>query len=288
MIKLLYGIKFLVTSHGTDILAISENRIYVSPAMEALRGAKKITAVSKHTKKCFLNVFGPEFYRKTRVIAGGIHLEKFPLNLSIKIINQKYNLDGKKVILFSGKLTEAKGIAFLVKAAKDIKGDIYIIGDGPEKKNIEDLISKLGLTNVHLLGYMGDDKKEELREFYYRADVFVAPSVVDEAFGLSIIEAMAAKRPVVASKKGGIPSTIKNGINGVLIKAENSQMIAEACNRLLGNQELRLKMGENARKTIEQKFTWEKIAEKFYRLYKKIYQNGKNIKNDKIEKNKPH
>jgi glycosyltransferase involved in cell wall biosynthesis len=207
----------------------------------------------------------------------------FPPERKIKIINKKYKLKGKKVVLFSGKLTPQKGVFYLIEAAQNIKGDIYIIGDGPERKNLEDLVYKFKLHNVHFLGYMGDDKKEELEEFYYRADVFVAPSVWDEPLGLVILEAMAAKTPIIATRKGGIPIAVKNGVNGFLIRPKSSRQIAEACNRLLENDELRKRMGDASRETVQKKFTWKKIAQTYIRIYKKAYRNedSKKKKNGK-------
>ncbi|MBZ9572939.1 glycosyltransferase family 4 protein [Patescibacteria group bacterium] len=278
-IKSLYGINFIVTAHGTGVLAASQNKVFVPLSQDALRKTKKILAVSGDTKRWLLDTFGKEFSRKTRIIPGGIHIEHFPPEKKIKLINKKYKLKNKKVILFSGKLTPQKGVHYLIKAAKDIRGHVYIIGDGPEKKNLEDLKYKLALNNVHFLGYMGDDRKQELEEFYYRADVFIAPSVWDEPLGLVILEAMASKTPVIATRKGGIPLAVKDGINGFLIRPRSSQQIVEACNKLLENDELRKKMGENARKTVEKKFTWKKIAQKYIRIYKKAYTNNHNNKN---------
>ena len=277
-IKALYGINFIVTSHGTGILAASDNKTYVPLSQNALEKSKKIIAVSGDTKSWLLETFGKEFLHKTKIIPGGIYPKDFPADRKIKIINKKYKLKDKRVVLFSGKLTPQKGVCYLVKAAENIKGDIYIIGDGPEKKNLEDLAYKLKLNNVHFLGYMGDDKKEELEEFYYRADVFVAPSVWDEPLGLVILEAMAAKTPVIATRKGGIPLAVKNGINGFLIRPKNNRQIAEACNKLLENDELRKKMGDAAKEIVQKKFTWKKIAQTYIRIYKKAYINGNHKK----------
>jgi len=259
-IKTLYNINFIVTAHGTGILASSNKRAFIPLCRDALNRAKKIISVSGDTKSWLLDVFTAKdlsFKYKTRIIPGGINLKDFPKDMKIRIINKKYNLKNKKVVLFTGKLTPQKGVRYLIKAAKDIKGDVYIIGDGPERKNLEDLIYKLKLNNVHLLGYMGDDKKRHLKEFYYRADVFVTPSVWDEPLGLVILEAMSGKTPVVATRKGGIPLAVKDGINGFLF---------------------RQKMGKAARKTVEEKFVWEKIAKKYIRIYKKAYTNGNNKK----------
>lgn len=277
-IKASYGINFIVTSHGTGILTASKRKTYVPLSRDALERAKKIVAVSGDTKDWLLETFGKEFLHKTRIIPGGVYFKDFSTDKKIKIINKKYKLKGKKVVLFSGKLTPQKGVFYLIEAAQNIKGDIYIIGDGPERKNLEDLVYKFKLHNVHFLGYMGDDKKEELEEFYYRADVFVAPSVWDEPLGLVILEAMAAKTPVIATRKGGIPLAVKNGVNGFLIRPKSSRQIAEACNRLLENDELRKKMGDACRETVQKKFTWKKIAQTYIRIYKKAYRNEDNKK----------
>lgn len=280
-IKTLYNINFIVTAHGTGILASSNKRAFIPLCRDALNRAKKIIPVSGDTKSWLLDVFTAKdlsFKYKTRIIPGGINLKDFPKDMKIRIINKKYNLKNKKVVLFTGKLTPQKGVRYLIKAAKDIKGDVYIIGDGPERKNLEDLIYKLKLNNVHLLGYMGDDKKRYLKEFYYRADVFVIPSVWDEPLGLVILEAMSGKTPVVGTRKGGIPLAVKDGINGFLFRPKSNVQIAEACNKLLENDDLREKMGKAARKTVEEKFVWEKIAKKYIRIYKKAYTNGNNKK----------
>jgi glycosyltransferase involved in cell wall biosynthesis len=285
-IKSLYGINFVVTSHGTGVLAASQQKAYVPLSQDALRRAKKIVAVSGDTRDWVLRTFGEEFSYKTRIIPGGIHTESFPSDRKIKVINKKYKLKGKKVVLFSGKLTQQKGVFYLIKAAKDIAGDIYIIGDGPEKKNLEDMTYKMGLKNVHFLGYMGGEMKKELEEFYYRADVFVAPSVWDEPLGLVILEAMTCKTPVIATRKGGIPLAVKDGLNGFLIRPRSNKQIAEACNKLLEDDELRERMGKEAKATVERKFTWKKVAQRYIRIYKKAYANGSSKKKGKNKQQK--
>jgi len=274
-VKSLYGINFIVTAHGTGIYTASLNKNYIPLSIDALRRAKKIVTVSNDSRERLLKIFGEEFRKKTRIIPGGIYLENFPEEMKIKVINKKYHLKKRKVVLFVGKLTPQKGIYYLVKAAKKIKGHIYIIGEGPEKRNLENLKYKEHLKNVHFLGYIEKEEEREIKEFYYRADVFVAPSVWDEPLGLVILEAMAAKTPVVATRKGGIPLAIRNGVNGLFVRPRNSTQIAEAVNKLLENDELRKKMGENAREIVEKRFTWKIIAKKYKRIYRKFYKNGR-------------
>jgi glycosyltransferase involved in cell wall biosynthesis len=74
---------------------------------------------------------------------------------------------------------------------------------------------------------------------------------------------------VVVSRKGGVTTIVKDGYNGFLIRPRSPKLIAEKVNLLLNNEKLRIKMGENAYKSVVQKFSWEKIATKFYNLYLK-------------------
>lgn len=285
VVKSLFDINFVVTVHGTCVMAAEDNKSYIPLSQDALNRAKKIITVSKDNKKRLLNVFGENFLKKITVMPSGINTEKILANNPIKIINKKYGLDGEKIVLFAGKLSKIKGTEYLIRAAKDIKGVIYIIGDGPERKNLEDLARELNTTNVKFLGYMGDKNREELLEFYYRADVFVAPSVAEEALGLVILEAMACSTPVVATKKGGIPSLVKDGINGFLIKSKSSKHIAEACNKILQNDSLAQKMKENSRKFVEEKFSWHKIAKKYKNMYRQFFSPKNGDGKQKIKPN---
>lgn len=281
LVKTLYDINFVTVAHGTGLYTAQQNRTYVPLCQDGLRRAKKIICNSGDTKKKLLELFGGEFKTKTKIIPGGIDLDNFPKEIKIRIINKKYRLKGrkgKKVVLFTGKVTLEKGVDYLVKAAKDIKGEIYIIGDGPELFKLKDEVNKQNLRNVHFLGYMGKEQAQEFKEFYYRADVFIAPSVWAEPLGLVILEAMAAGTPVVATRKGGIPLAVKDGINGILVRPRSPKQIIEAVNKLLENDELREKMAVNARQTIEEKFTWPSIAKKWERIYKKYVNHKKNNK----------
>ena len=272
-ISAIYGIKYIITSHGSCLYNLYGDKRYIPLCEDAVRNAKAITVVSGDTRIKFSKLFGKIFEKKNIfVIPGGVDVSLFPSQVDTSSLDKKYKIENKKMILFAGRLISHKGTKYLVKAAKDIAGEIFIAGEGPEKQYLLNLIATKGLKNVHLLGHQTEEK---MLKFYYRADIFVAPSVWDEPLGLTILEAMASRTPVIATRKGGIPLLVKNGYNGIFVEARNPKKIAKACNKLLENDELRKKMGENARKTIEEKFTWKKIALKFHRLYRKISKNNK-------------
>jgi glycosyltransferase involved in cell wall biosynthesis len=266
-IKAAYGLNFIVTAHGSELPTLQEDKRYPQLTAEALRRAARIVPNSNWTKEWMRKVFGDEFAKKTRVIPGGIDFSLFPEKMDTTDIDQKYALEGKRLVLFSGKLTKYKGVKYLIQAARKIDALVGIVGDGPERENLERLVKDLKLSNVKFFGHISDSS---LIKLYYRADVCVVPSVWDEPLGLVVLEAMATKTPVVVTRKGGIPLAVKEGVNGFFVRPRNAREIAEKVNKLLSDDLIRARMGERARQTIKERFTWEKIAHKFERMYQQF------------------
>jgi len=270
-IKAIKGVRYFITSHGSCLHDILQDKRYLPLTSDAAKNAKAITFVSSDSRSKFIKIFGRDYSKNLFVIPGGVRIKDFPLQLDTAKTDTEYNLQGKKVVLFTGRLISNKGVEYLVKAAKEIQGEVLLVGDGPKKHQLEQLIAQQNIKNVRLLGYKSG---QDLINLYYRADVFVAPSVWEEPLGLTILEAMAAQKPVIATRKGGIPSLLKNGHNGYFVKPRNAKEIADTCNKLLQNDELRKKMGEHARLSIEKRFDWKIITLKFDKLYKRYF-NGK-------------
>lgn len=268
-IKSVFGITFIVSVHGTDIYNTTIDRRYLVLLRQAVERAEQIVAVSPHTKKWFLKVCGKKLTKKTRVITHAIDAENYTEKLENFTINDRYKLHGKRLVLFVGRLTKEKGVEYLIKAAKHIHGEIFIIGDGERKDYLVNYAKLIQAKNVHFLGYFGKKNSDYLKEFYHCANVLVLPSIVDESLGLVVLEAMAARTPVVASNKGGIPLVIKDGYNGLLIRACSSKAISESVNSILDNEKLAKKMGENAYKTVIEKFDWNVVVPQFESVYVK-------------------
>jgi len=171
-------------------------------------------------------------------------------------------------ILAVGYLIKRKGFENFLKSLVLIKKNffLHIIGDGPERVNLENLSQELNLKdNLHLWGYR---QKEELPRFFAIADSFVFPSLFD-IWGLVPIEAMATGLPVIVSKfAGSTCDLIQHGINGFVIDPYNIKDMAEKIQILIDNPTLRKKMGRNAQKTIQERFTLKKSAYGFFQAIK--------------------
>jgi glycosyltransferase involved in cell wall biosynthesis len=268
-IKDMYNINYVVTIHGSELPTLERDRRYYQRTYDAMIRAKCIYPNSGWTKEWFTRIFKGNFHEKCHVIPGGVNIEKFVYSESgAKVVDRELGLKGKPVVVFAGKITKYKGVDYLIGAARKIHGEVVILGDGPERARLQEKAKMMGLTNVHWVGHLGAGVKK-LVPYYSRADVFVAPSVWDEPLGLVILEAMSCNTPVVVTRKGGIPLAVKEGYNGYFVRPRNSAEIVEMVNKLLDNESLRIKMGQNARESVVKKFSWEIIARNFEKTYDK-------------------
>ena len=120
--------------------------------------------------------------------------------------------------------------------------------------------------------FLGSISRNRLPEYYSQADIFVLPSVY-EPFGIVILEAMAARLPVVASNVGGIPEIVKNNKTGLLMPSKEPKALASAIEALVDDAHLRKIMGAAGRRRVERYFTWERIAKKTLEIYENALEN---------------
>ncbi|MAF13927.1 MAG: hypothetical protein CMI53_03470 [Parcubacteria group bacterium] len=161
-----------------------------------------------------------------------------------------------------------KGLTYLIKAAQltiqekpDLK--FVVIGDGQERKNLENEIKELNLQNHFLL--LG--VKEKAWQYLPAFDIYVSPSV-KEGFPYHVLEAMKASLPIITTNVGGIPEMIEDEINGLLVKPADPQALSQAIIELLDNQKLSEKISSAAEQTANEKFGLEKMilaTEEIYR-----------------------
>jgi len=178
-------------------------------------------------------------------------------------------------ILFLGRLEKIKGIEVLIRAIPVIRKNIpnihvYLAGDGYEVKNIKRLVKKLRIgAYVTFLGYIVGAKK---CSYIKSTDLFIAPSY-HESFGLSILEAMACGKAIVASNADNIPCLIEDGKEGVLVNPGDYQELAAKIIQVLLSRDHGNTMGFNARQKAAN-YTWNNTAKMTYEVYKKILGNG--------------
>ncbi len=203
------------------------------------------------------------------VIPNGVNIEKFKPGES-NFLQRELNLpEGAKIILYIGRLAKEKDVSFLIKTfTKSKLTNTYfaIVGDGPERKNLEKLVTKLGMQDK--IKFFGFIEHADLGKVYNSADVFVFASTT-ETQGMIILEAMSSGLPVLTVKDKVFSQFIENGKDGFIV-AKNEEEYISKLNEILSNKELRGEVGKSAREKIVKDFSLEKIAKRFEALYNKL------------------
>jgi len=205
---------------------------------------------------------------KIIVISNGVNLNEIYKEESNFVEKHK----NKKIMLSVSHLINIKGIDLNLKVLARLKEKypnlIYlIIGDGPERKNLEKLVQNLKLQDK--VEFLGQLPHNEVMEYMSICDIFSLPSW-NEAFGVVYIEVMANAKPVIACRGEGIDGIIKHKETGLLVKPKDINSLVEAIDYLLSNAKRRKKIGEAARKLVLENYTWEKIVRKIIRIYKEV------------------
>lgn len=173
---------------------------------------------------------------------------------------------GHPFVFFCGVHRYYKGLPWLVRAAAQIKAPVVIAGDGPERANITKLAAELDVD----IAFPGFLDKESLNTHLHACSVFAFPSVErSEAFGLSMLEAHACGKPVVATCLGtGVEYVNEDGKTGLNVLPKDAEAFAAAVNELLDNTTLRETMGAYAQERVRAQFNAERLARMEVKLYK--------------------
>ncbi len=205
------------------------------------------------------------------VIPNGIDIEKY--SDDVKPL-ERFS-DGKKNILFFGRLERRKGGIYLMRAFEAVHKaipDTRLIMAGPGtalRRIYEQWVSDRRFTEDEIVftGYVAEEDKAR---YFRTADIYCSPATSRESFGIVLLEGMAAGKPVVASNIDGYNSVVTHGKDGLLFPPKDSNYLADALLQLLRDENLRNTLAANARVTAET-YSWEKIARRVSDYYEKIF-----------------
>jgi glycosyltransferase involved in cell wall biosynthesis len=254
-----------ITCHGTEIGLFNLERSYLSFVnlinseyeKNIFKKSKTVIAVSDYVKKEIINYYEIQS-NKVITIHNGIDLKEFN---DVRRIGLKDKLGVSNIILFMGGYSKRKGIHILLKAIAEIKERDWVLiiiggGDLKSKKEMMKLINSLNIKN-RIINF-SNISRQLLKSILFEADIFVHPALY-EPFGITILEAMATGKAIIATKTGGIPEILAN--SGILISI-SSKELKNALETLISDVELRKKYSKLAKERVKI-FNWANIAEKY-------------------------
>ena len=269
---------YVLLAHGSDVE--HSGLIYRIVMKFLFRRADAIPANSGNTK-ILLQEIGCES-RRLRVIHPGVDASGFPPPEpgSISLAKKAQGLEGKRVLMTSGRLIRRKGVPEFVEEVmpaliKRFPDLVFVVAGGDAtaslshaERLLEPLrarVAELGLeAYVKLPGRVSD---KDLMELYYASDVFVMPVIPVagdvEGFGIVFLEAVLAGTPAVASRIGGIPEAVEDGVSGVLVEPANWDEYIKEIGALLENPDRMVEMGRVGRERVLGRFTWKIICAEY-------------------------
>ena len=265
-----YKIPFIVTIHGQDLQqTIWKGKRCRNAVKRVLEKAKKVIVVSDKLKKIASLELGINDNKLTIVHNG---IDK---NVTFKPDTTNEIFHNKKIVLSVSNLYKTKGIDLNLQAIALLKDKFsellyLIIGEGPERRNLELLVGKLRIQNNVI--FLGKLPNIEVLKYMSNCDIFSLPSFV-EGFGVSYLEAMLFKKPVIAVQGEGIDGVVIHGKTGFLVPPKDVNALAHILETLLLDNIFGQKVGLAGQKLVLDNFSWEQSAEKVLNVYQNIIQN---------------
>jgi phosphatidyl-myo-inositol alpha-mannosyltransferase len=248
--------------------AFAESSIPYASSRDILRAyidrLHAAVAVSE-AASAFIRRFFPEVH--PAVIPNGVDVSRFrpdqpPL---------RHLLDGRVNFLFVGRLEERKGLRDLLEgyryaSARVPRARLIIVGGGPERREVEQIVRSRGLPNVVLAGRVPD---EVLPRYHASADVLCAPATGGESFGIVLVEAMAAGLPVICTDIAGYRTVVEPGVDSLTVPPHDPLRLGQAMAELAGDSERRRRMGEGGMRKARERYAWPVVAARVLEVYER-------------------
>jgi len=234
--------------------------------------ASMVSAANEYEKDIFLNMSKKS---QIKIIRNGVNLKNL---VSKKNFKMKYNINSK-FILFVGRFSKSKGIETLIDAFNIVNNkflDIHLVIMGVDfgfEKTMEELIIKFNLSKKILV--IKNPPREDVISAYGESEFLVLPSQW-ELSPLVPLESFAFKKPVISTKSHGIPFTVKDDKNGLLVDPENPVQLAKAITKLLLDDNLRIKLGLSGYHFVHDECNCVSMAKNSLELYEEILKNNDN------------
>lgn len=265
--------KVITTLHGTDITLVGTERSYLPITRFSILKSDAVTVPSRYLKQATYDKLNIPVSFEISMIPNFVNTERFHPREAQKEKERLLLLGScsraDKILVHVSNFRPVKRIEDVIKIFAEVRKRItchlVLIGDGPERSNIEGLVRRLGLgQHVCFLG-----KQLILTDILKNCDVFILPSEI-ESFGLAALEALSCGVPVVATNVGGLPEVVTHDEVGFLSPVGDLEAMAANVERLLSDEDLYTRMSQAARKRAVEQFGEEGRVNEYERVYRRV------------------
>jgi N-acetyl-alpha-D-glucosaminyl L-malate synthase BshA len=256
----------VTTLHGTDITLVGADRSYLPITRFSIEQSDGVTAVSQYLKDATINVIGVK--KDIEVIYNFVDCDKYQPSLN-KNLRNHFAPNNEKILIHVSNFRAVKRpsdvVEIFCRVQKNIPAVLLMVGDGPERSRAEWAARECQIeSKIHFLG-----KQDNIEEWIGISDLLLLPSET-ESFGLVALEAMACEVPVVASKVGGLPEVVTDGVEGYLVEPRNIEKMAFCAAAILKDDSVRKQMGKRAREKAQANFCSNKIISAYENYYQRV------------------
>jgi starch synthase len=286
--KLLHGIPHVMTAHSLEPLRpwkaeqLGGGYALSSWAERtAVESADAVIAVSGAMRDDILGCYPALDPARLHVVHNGIDTSLYTPDHGTDVLERIGVDPGRPYVLFVGRITRQKGVPHLLRAVRDIDpaAQVVLCAGAPDTPEIDqefrELFAELGRVREGLFWIPQMLPRPDVIQLLTHAAVFVCPSVY-EPLGIVNLEAMACGTAVVASRVGGIPEVVEDGVTGLLVETEEgfAGRLARALDSLLADPATAARMGEAGRERAVREFGWQTVARRTARLYEEVLKLG--------------
>ena len=262
-------IPFVTTLHGTDITLVGNDRSYLPITRFGIEQSDTVTAVSEYLKRRTVQEFQIE--RPIEVVPNFVDCNVYGRSHD-RSFRKKFAADDESILIHISNFRPVKrvedvvGIFALVR--KQQRSRLLMVGDGPDRPKAEWLARTHGVADDVI--FVG--KQNDMSQFLAVSDVLLLPSEL-ESFGLVALEGMACEVPVIASRVGGIPEVVRDGIDGFLYDVGDTKAMADGCLFILQKPNVREEIGKAGRDRATREFCASKIVLQYEDLYQRTIES---------------
>jgi N-acetyl-alpha-D-glucosaminyl L-malate synthase BshA len=261
---------FVTTLHGTDITLVGLDRCYLPITRHAIQMSDGVTSISEYLKEKTIEDFNVT--RHIETITNFVNCDVYvPIKDEEDRAQKRAHLaaPNEAILMHLSNFRPVKRVCDVVKVfsrvAKEIPAQLVLVGDGPDRSAAEWLAHDLGIhSRVHFLG-----KQDRVNELLPLADLMLMPSEL-ESFGLAALEAMACKVPSIATRVGGVPELIEDGVNGLLYPVGDVEAMAQGALALLNDRNRLNAMRDAGRRLAQKQFCSSKVIPQYVYFYEQV------------------